>query len=524
MDIYSILLLLSFTTAVCLIQHVAAQHENIPYENVANICETCVCLETQAVANKNQTHHNTLSCVMKGFKHILARWPEEFGKHNYKDNIIVASFSGNTIDILQQLPSTNSTLSFACRHCGIKHLQAPTFMDVPNIISLDLAYNEITNDELTPDVFRGPYHITSYEPIALKELDLSHNKLSSLDRRIFEHTPNITKLNLSWNDFKVLDNPTTMALASASLLQDLDLSHTGIKSMATVIFEKLTSLKTLNLAGNDFVHLPENFQLIGQSMRSLNLAGNKFNDFSEGSFLGLKALLRLNISGMPNLKSIQNNTFSRLEHLTHLDCSNNHKLETFDLDSLMHCGNLTYLDISYCSLTTLNLNMDLSSVSAANNTNVTLPKPWPLLKTFKTIGNLWMCDCQLFQVLEYTGSHHLYADEPIRCDGPYIFAGARLSNLTSTQICSMEIPIKYKVIDEDPPRFRRKRYIILTVITASVVVVLGLIIGFIVVCIRRRLKRDDFGVEPIRYTSVRSSNLSAFSQGHTNGALSNGSV
>lgn len=113
--------------------------------------------------------------------------------------------------------------------------------------------------------------------------------------------------------------------------------------MASVIFEKLTSLRNLNLAGNKFIHLPENFQLIGKSLRSLNLAGNKFEDFSEGSFIGLKALQRLNISAMPDLKIIQNNTFSRLEHLTHLDCSNNHKLEHFDLDSLMHCANLSYV-------------------------------------------------------------------------------------------------------------------------------------------------------------------------------------
>lgn len=92
-------------------------------------------------------------------------------------------------------------------------------MDVPNIISLDLAYNELTREELTPDVFRGPYRISSYEPIALIELDLSHNHICSLDRRIFEHTPNITKLNLSFNNFKVLDNHTTMALASAHQLQ-----------------------------------------------------------------------------------------------------------------------------------------------------------------------------------------------------------------------------------------------------------------------------------------------------------------
>lgn len=162
--------------------------------------------------------------------------------------------------------------------------------------------------------------------------------------------------------------------------------------------------------------------------------------------------------------------------------------------------------------------MDLSAILNNTNNMTTVPQPWPKLKTFQIIGNTWMCDCDLLQTLEYAGSHHRLEGEMTRCETPYIFAGAKLANLTSSQVCSMQIPTKYQVIDEDPPRFRRKRYIILTVITASVVVVLGLIIGFIVVCIRRRLKRDDFGVEPIRYTSVRSSNLSAFSNGHTNAA------
>lgn len=166
--------------------------------------------------------------------------------------------------------------------------------------------------------------------------------------------------------------------------------------------------------------------------------------------------------------------------------------------------------------------MNLSAV--LNNTNITVPaSPWPMLKTFQIVGNSWMCDCNLFQTLEYAGSHHRLEGDQTRCDMPYIFSGAKLSNLTATQVCSMQIPTKYQIIDEDPPRFRRKRYVILTVITASVVVVLGLIIGFIVVCIRRRLKREDFGVEPIRYTSVRSSNLSAFSHGgQTNGGAANG--
>lgn len=113
--------------------------------------------------------------------------------------------------------------------------------------------------------------------------------------------------------------------------------------MPSVVFEKLTSLRTLNLAGNEFVSMPGDLHLIGQNLKSLSLAGNKFTEFEEKSFLGLKVLTHLNISGMPALRSIKNNTFSRLEHMTHVDCSRNPKLESFDLDSLMHCANLTYV-------------------------------------------------------------------------------------------------------------------------------------------------------------------------------------
>ncbi|XP_061397273.1 chondroadherin, partial [Musca vetustissima] len=513
---------LTFAIAIFCIRIGGAQHEDIPYENVENICEKCVCIDKPADPKINQVSHHLLSCTVKGFKHILARWPEEFNAHQ-RDNVIVASFSGNTIELLQQIPTTNATLSFACRHCGIKYLQSPTFMDVPNIISLDLAYNAITTDELIPDVFRGPYHVSSYEPIALAELDLSHNHLQSLDRLLFQHTPNLTKLNLAHNNLQILDYPTTAALSSATLLKNLDLSYTGIKTIPSVIFEKLTSLETLNLAGNAFVALPDNFQLIGKTLKSLNLAGNRFVDFEETHFLGLKVLTHLNISGMATLKNVKYNTFTRLEHLTQLDCSHNTRLEKFDLDSLMHCVNLTYLDISHCHLSTLTLNMDLSGI--LNNTNITAHSPWPMLKTFQIAGNPWNCDCNLLQTLEYAGSHHRLEGDQSRCDMPFILAGVKLSNLTASGICSMRIPAKYQIVDENaPPRFRRKRYIILTVITASVVVVLGLIIGLIVVCIRRRLKRDDYGVEPIRYTSVRSSNLSAFSHVQPNGNGANGSA
>ncbi|XP_037946212.1 leucine-rich repeat-containing protein 70 [Teleopsis dalmanni] len=514
---YKILLLLSLVHFGTLLCQVKAQHENIPYQSVTNICKTCECLTAQ---DANKHYHYVLNCAVKKFEHILARWPPEFG-NNHNGIDIVATYSGNYIDILQQLPATNSSLSFTCRHCSIKHLQVPTFMDVPYLKRLDISWNEITSYELTPDVFRGPYRATRYEPIALTDLDLSNNKLHTLDRKLFEHTPNLTKLNLSNNKFGVLDVPTTVALAMTPSLEILDLSYTGIETLTDEMFKPLVNLKSLNLAGNKLTVVPAGFKFIGQSLEILNLAENSLKGLTEQNFVGLKVLKRLNVSDTKSLVAIEKHTFSRLETLEYLYCSHNPKLEYFDLDSLLHCNNLTYLDISHCNISTLTIGMDLSKTTTLNGTNLTLPQPWPKLQVFETTGNPWLCDCELFQLLEFAGSHHQRKEAETRCDSPYLLAGARFSNLTAEQVCSMQIPKKYHVVDEDPPRFLRKRYIILTAIIASVVLILGLMIGFVVSCIRRRLKRDDFGVEPIRYTSVRSSNLSAFSHVNSNGNTNN---
>lgn len=169
--------------------------------------------------------------------------------------------------------------------------------------------------------------------------------------------------------------------------------------------------------------------------------------------------------------------------------------------------NLSQLDISRNSLSTLVLN--------GTTSNSSIQEPWPRLRRLSITGNPWDCSCELLKSLEVVGLTHIeqQADgSEARCETPYVLAGAPISNLTSEKICNMVIPRKYRPVDEEPPRFLRRRYIILTAIIASVVVVIGLIIGFIVTCVRRRLKGTDYGVQPIRYTSVRGSNISAISQ------------
>ncbi|KAI8044599.1 insulin-like growth factor-binding protein complex acid labile subunit [Drosophila gunungcola] len=499
------LILLLAGTVLLLATGVRGQHEDIPYQPVTNICQTCLCLSSQDSGHRT---HFDLDCSVRSFEHILARWPEEFGSQAMAagaSSEIVASFSGNRIRLLQQLPATNASLTLSCRHCGLQELQTPLFMDVPNVEALYLSWNELSDDALVPDLFRGPFRNTRYEPIGLRDLDLSHNRIARLDRRLFEHTPHLTKLNLAYNKLAVLDEATTAAVASVATLERMDLSHNGLMSLPAGLFPKLQSLRVLDVSGNEFTVVPASLQQLANSLVQLNLAANAFSSFKENSFQGLVSLKRLNISGMPSLRIVEWGAL-KLSALEQLDCSRNSKLERLEMADLLGSRNLSQLDLSRNALTTLALNVSSNASSAA---------PWPRLRRLNIVDNPWYCSCDLFKTLELTGLAHIERETDgteARCETPYLLAGSVLSNLTAERICKMVIPKKYREVEEEPPRFLRRRYIILTAIIASVVLVIGLVIGFVVACVRRRLKGSDYGVQPIRYTSVRGSNLSQFSQ------------
>lgn len=155
------------------------------------------------------------------------------------------SFSHNNITYLNQLPATNAVVSFSCRHCGIYKISTAAFVAVPNIFKIDLSWNELNNDIMRADIFRGQHNDLLYEPIGLVELDLSYNLLDILEIDLFEHLPGLRILKLTHNPLNFGHASTVGALASLKYIEKLDLAYTGIDVILVTYVKK--TLNYLNL-------------------------------------------------------------------------------------------------------------------------------------------------------------------------------------------------------------------------------------------------------------------------------------
>lgn len=132
---------------------------------------------------------------------------------------LIYTMSLSNMDLLKQFPTSDATIFFTCRHCKISAIESHAFIDTPNIIKLDLAFNNLESSALFPEIFKGPNNDEEYAPIMLQVLDLSHNKINSLDKLLFEHTKSLKFLDVSSNPFHQFDEPTQMALGSLHKLE-----------------------------------------------------------------------------------------------------------------------------------------------------------------------------------------------------------------------------------------------------------------------------------------------------------------
>lgn len=304
-------------------------------------------------------------------------------------------------------------------------------------------------------------------------------------------------------------------------LKILDLSHTGIMELPEIILEHMSKLTELFLNGNKFLSVPESLISVGESLEFLHLSNNPIEVIDEKSFVGLSKLENLNISALPELTGIKENSLKPLRFLEVLHCRGNKKLTDFDMENLRELKHLKELDMSHNALTSLQfgeieMNEHAEKLEKTHESEAKHKEAFKKLRVLKLAGNPWNCDCSIMKSLslfDHSAQYFLKSvnNDEARCRTPSDLSSKHLYDLPIEYVCASHAKQRAaKIPVYDPPQFLRPKSIMLTVFSVVGVVVLGIIIGFAIVCVKRRLKQNDTGyaASPIRYTTVRHSNVS----------------
>ena len=174
----------------------------------------------------------------------------------------------------------------------------------------------------------------------LESLDLSHNSLTSLPARIFDHLTKLSTLRIQYNDLTVLDE---WSMAGIPQLYELDLMGNSFRAVPTSALCKITHLKKLILRDN-ILHILSPYAFYGLSLDYLDLGSNRVPlVIDPDAFCGLDPHV---VSTDPGSITWEGLTTLRLDHsgLTTLDPCITRRIWT--LSELDISGNPLHCDCS----------------------------------------------------------------------------------------------------------------------------------------------------------------------------------
>jgi Leucine-rich repeat (LRR) protein len=241
----------------------------------------------------------------------------------------------------------------------LSNLQAGTF-DLKNLEVLILSENQLQT--LSTNLFEGAGKLQSLsldsnniigisafnELDNLKFMNLSHNAIKKINFGVFK-LPALNTLNLSNNKIHTIEED---AFLVAQNLTDLDLSNNKLMKIGSGMLTGLVQLKIFNLKSNqigEIVKFPNQLK----NLQNLTLSSNNLTDLNEETFSelsglekldlsynqlesirvvsGLKSLLDLSLEGN-KIRNIESGQFQDLTSLKKLNLGNNQINETGNED------------------------------------------------------------------------------------------------------------------------------------------------------------------------------------------------
>ncbi|KAI4500047.1 hypothetical protein M0802_004917 [Mischocyttarus mexicanus] len=386
--------------------------------NLPSLCTICSC--GSILVNCSQRNlNNTFEDV---------QWP--------KTPISEITFITNKLVHIKPFPSV-IIQKLILRQNQITKIDNCAFKNIVNLTELDLSHNQLTTENLKPQIFEGKFSPEAYEPIPLKYLNLASNSIHALDQDFFEHLESLKVLILAYNPLTMLAGHTTLAINSLPYLEELDLSYCSLTELPEHIFYKPRYLKKLQLNGNEFTEIPKALGM-AKALETLSLDETPIKTLNQNNAFPLMHNLKeLNMCCMPNLFEIGSGSFAKLRGLEILRIQNCPLLSKIDENAL------TEFDEKEMTVWPPLKILDLSD-NALRYLPSQLVESWDKLKELDLMNNEWSCDCDnqyLISTLLPKYGKKLMGDEmnELKCSKTSTHADQNLTSLSNTKLRCLSV-------------------------------------------------------------------------------------
>lgn len=284
----------------------------------------------------------------------------------------------------------------------IDSLDNATFSVVPKCEELNLGQNRIT--KIASGAFDGMPN--------LKILYLDDNILTRVPSASFVPLSKLAELYLGINSLVYISDNSFELLPE---LTKLDLHGSLLTNLTEGSFRGIEQLKILNLADNRFSRIPTEALSNLSRVEELSIGQGEFEVIPAYSFIGLKHLKRIDLTGSTKLKVIKDGAFTKNVNLRTVTITSNRQLGVIEGNAFVGLAFLRHVNLRGNSLTTV-----FESWFS-----------WNELDLLDISDNPINCDCEVVRVVQNIfPSNKAFLLNNTMCASPDALRGLPLSDVS----------------------------------------------------------------------------------------------